>query len=638
MPCIPPVNTDWTTAIDLTPSDAGTLNSNMCFPGPVWFKWTTGNGTGLFQIEDSPFAPTIDVYTDPLGVPIQSGNAFGLFISMEIGVTYYIKVTSRDVSNPFTIDWTFTPCYPANDDFVNADTMVGDSGSIAGDTSCATLEASEPTTGAKNTDTVWYKWTAPFRGTLTLTIDSGGDVINVESFTGLAVYALTGPTASMETSDPTTELAVSVIGGETYYIRIYHSDVDTEGTFTLFWSFVNTPSPPIPIASQPKPQLLGCSQHVAYIQDKCNGPRLCELLDISDLQYDRRLDDISEASVTIPISGDSDDPCCSCLANVWPWCHQLTIVRELDGVVWTGPITKITYGYNSVKIEAKDHMAWLQKRVNEIPVIWAYPNTTVQLTTMAKTIAETAMADDDSPCLLDNILDLGDGFPAGSDRSVGNGIPNSSDTTHVGFEAFGGPTAYDDIVTLANAGMDFTVVNQAIIFQSEKLPDTAIGILTDELILGEIEVARDGALAANRIYVRYDGDDDCAGVCTPQGSPTCPCPGFEEGAQECFGLLEMVVPDSSGGAVNLDSSRVVAQTYLNASRIVPLTVEFAGDTRLSPDCPWRFNSMIPGQRLDVALSKLCVPVYQGFKIQQVTVTDGGDGEAISISLKAQSTS
>ncbi len=232
---------------------------------------------------------------------------------------------------------------------------------------------------------------------------------------------------------------------------------------------------------------LGCSSHVVYVQDKCQGPRLCELLNVSDLQYDRRLDDISAATVTIPITGDVDDPCCTCLADVTPWCHELTIVRESDGVVWTGPITKVTYGYNSVRIEARDKLAWLQKRINEIDVVVAYPNTTVCLTTIGKLIIETAMADDDSPCLLDCILDMGDGLPLGTDRSVKERMPYNP--ALVGFRAFGGPTAYDDLNFLMNSGIDVTVINQCILLSGEKLPDTSIGILTDEMILGEVEVA-----------------------------------------------------------------------------------------------------------------------------------------------------
>lgn len=370
--------------------------------------------------------------------------------------------------------------------------------------------------------------------------------------------------------------------------------------------------------------VLGCSQHVAYIQDKCNGPRLCELSDITELQYDRRLDDISEAFVIIPISGDSDDPCCSCLADVEPWCHQLTIVRELDGVVWSGPVTKVTYGYNSVRIDAKDKLAWLQKRAIPVTITGNNPNTAKCLTTIAKEIIEAAMAEDDSPCLLDCILDMGDGLPFGTDRSRED------------FVAFGGPTAYDDLITMGNGGVDYTVVNQCILLTGESLPDVSIGILTDEMIMGDVSIVKDGDLLANRFWMRYDQDDDCAGHCIPQGSPYCPCPAEATGAVECYGRVEKVIDGI--GMPNLISASVAGQIYLNSSRLVPRTIEFPGETKLSPECPFELNDIIPGQRMDVALSKLCIPIYQGFKIQQLSVTDGSDGESISVSLKTQSTS
>lgn len=111
---------------------------------------------------------------------------------------------------------------------------------------------------------------------------------------------------------------------------------------------------------------LGCSTHTAFIQGKCNRARLCELTDASEITYNRKLDDISTATVVIPITGNDDSACCECLGDVEPWCHQLTIVREGDGVVWTGPIQKVNYGRNEVVIEASDKLAWLLYRVNEI--------------------------------------------------------------------------------------------------------------------------------------------------------------------------------------------------------------------------------------------------------------------------------
>lgn len=373
---------------------------------------------------------------------------------------------------------------------------------------------------------------------------------------------------------------------------------------------------------------LGCKQHTAYIQDKCQGPRLCELQDINTLGYDRRLDDISEAYVEIPISGDVDDPCCQCLGDIEPWCHLLTIVREGDGVVWSGPVQEVIYGFNTVRIQARDKLAWLTVRINE-DFIDLRTNETIEFTTIGKLICEFAMADDDSPCFLespngqDNILDLGDGLPAVYPRGME-------------FNRFDGPDAYNNLISVAEAGMDFTVFNQVLLLMSQELPATSIGTLTDEMILGEISVRKDGAGLANRWFVRYDGDDtDCVdgigGDCGT-GNP-CPCPALVEDITDtsCYGLVERYIPQGAGG-VDRPSAITVGQNSLARSKIVPRLVDFPSGSRLSPETPWELNQMIPGQRINVALSKLCFPLFEGFKLQTVTVTDGPEGEAISIDL------
>ena len=389
---------------------------------------------------------------------------------------------------------------------------------------------------------------------------------------------------------------------------------------------------------------LGCSTHVAYITDKCNGVRICDLENASEINYNRKLDDISDAMVVIPTGGDAHNACCDCLKNVEPWCHQLTIVREGDGVVWSGPVQKVTYGRNQVTIEARDKLAWLLYRVNKVPVDFSLngPATStspgsappyVPLTNIAMEIIRLAMGEDaDEPCFIDGdplinsctsgcggILNMGDDRPADFPRKFY-------------FEAFGGPTAYDDISTLGEAGMDFTVINQTLILMSEDLPNRAIGILTDEMILGDVEVIKDGTTMGNTFWVRYEGDDDCVGTCTPQGSLICPCPGVAEGNHYCYGAIERVI--DSTGAQDVDQATGIAQQYLERGEVVPRRIEFPSGTRLSPDTPWSINDMICGQRVDVALSTLCLPIFQSFKLQAVTVTDNGTDESIAVDLLA----
>ncbi len=386
---------------------------------------------------------------------------------------------------------------------------------------------------------------------------------------------------------------------------------------------------------------LGCSSHVAYIQGKCNGPRMCELLNVTHLGYDRRLDDISDAFVEVSISGDSDNPCCACLGDVEPWCHVLTIMREGDGVVWTGPVQKVTYGYNMVRIDARDKLAWLTVRVdaeavhqfNGLPPVLplTYAVSTVPYTTVAKNVIRTGMANDgDSPCFMGTddcpdcgVLDLGDGRPADENRAID-------------FPYFGGPTVFDDLTTIANCGIDYTVIAGCLILGSAELPAEAIGVLLDEHILGDINIIKDGSLLVNAIYVRYATDTNinvCNQIDPSTGLFINPCPAFEDTDTQCYGLIEKLIPDG-GGVPNSDVARNVAFATLAAAKTIPRRIEFQAGTRLSPDTPWELNDMIPGQRIDVALTKLCVPVFQSFKLQQVTVEDTGAEETISIDLKA----
>lgn len=386
--------------------------------------------------------------------------------------------------------------------------------------------------------------------------------------------------------------------------------------------------------------MLGCSKHVAYVQNKCNGRRLCELVDASEISYNRILDDISEASVTIPLSGDAATPCCQCLADVEPWCHQLTIVREGDGVVWTGPIQKITYGKDQVVIQAKDKLAWLLAAINEIAVDYT-DNDTVSMTDIAMQIIRVAVAEQD-----DQICFIGSDDPfTNCDTGECNGIINLGDDRPAGFprsflfEPFAGPTAFDDLSQLADSGIDFTVINQVLILKSEDLPTRSIGILTDDLILGDVEITKDGTQMSNRVYVRYEGDDDCVGSCgLPGPGDGCPCPAVSEAPTQCYGRVERLLDNLS---INFntdvtkaqDTAKEVADKYIEIGATAPRLIELPAGTRLSPECNFGINELIPGQRIDVALTTFCFPVFQRFKLQGMNVNDNGTEEVITVDLQ-----
>ena len=156
--------------------------------------------------------------------------------------TMQIDVTPGRVSSP--------PRPPANDDFADAVTISGASGSLSlGSTKYATTEPGEPSP-SYGSASVWYRWTAPATGDITLsTAGSRYDTV-LGVYAGTAVDALTR-VASSDNEDPANEVYTSkavahVRAGVTYSIAVAGWEGWT-GPLKLAWSFAAdpvTPSPP----------------------------------------------------------------------------------------------------------------------------------------------------------------------------------------------------------------------------------------------------------------------------------------------------------------------------------------------------------------------------------------------------------
>jgi hypothetical protein len=113
---------------------------------------------------------------------------------------------------------------PANDNFANATVLSGSSVTITGTNANATKEAGEPNhggnTGGKS---VWYRWTAPSSGTVT--IDTHGSSFDtlLGAYTGTSVSALT--TVASDDDDPaggttTSKVTFAATAGTTYMIAV----------------------------------------------------------------------------------------------------------------------------------------------------------------------------------------------------------------------------------------------------------------------------------------------------------------------------------------------------------------------------------------------------------------------------------
>ena len=110
---------------------------------------------------------------------------------------------------------------PTNDNFANASVLSGVSGSVSADTSGATREAGEPTVvGNAGGHSVWYGWTAPASGSVS--VDTHGSVFDttLAVYTGSSLSGLSKLVENDDTSDTTSKVSFTAVAGVSYWIQV----------------------------------------------------------------------------------------------------------------------------------------------------------------------------------------------------------------------------------------------------------------------------------------------------------------------------------------------------------------------------------------------------------------------------------
>lgn len=325
---------------------------------------------------------------------------------------------------------------------------------------------------------------------------------------------------------------------------------------------------------------VGCATHSYSITDR-DGGLVTSSGELTDVQYNRVLDDASTAQVILGVSGAA---CCAELGSVRSWRHWLNIYRD-DDFMWSGPITNVDWAWDQVTVSATDIIGLLDRRVPH----QAFTFTGTDLTEIARQLIEDGFAPDDPG---HNVTIIG---AAG----VTGGRTYSKDV---------GQTA-DHLRDLADTGLDFTAVGANIVLLPEDHCDV-VGRLSDDDLPEGVTVSEDGAALATRWVVAGDESLDVLGTAG--------------GADAYYGLLERYVEQTS--ITDQASADAAAAAKLKASLPVPVFIDTQNIT-LSPTADVEVLALVPGWCLDITTSSTCRDITQRLKITGIQISeDGGDGD------------
>ncbi len=224
----------------------------------VWYSWTAPfDGIATFNTTGSSFDTLLGVYVgtsvDSLTTVAQDNNSGGNLTSKvtfnaPAGTRFYISVDgSNGVQGNIALNWTmsFPSQAGSNDTLAQATVLSGNSGTLFDYNFFATAEPFEtdpfsPVVFGRNS--MWYTWTAPSDGVLTVdTIGSSFDTL-LDIYTGTGAPALA---VRNENDDfigrKTSQISMLVTAGTVYRISVNGYNF-AEGFIRLDWNFTPPPA------------------------------------------------------------------------------------------------------------------------------------------------------------------------------------------------------------------------------------------------------------------------------------------------------------------------------------------------------------------------------------------------------------
>lgn len=357
-----------------------------------------------------------------------------------------------------------------------------------------------------------------------------------------------------------------------------------------------------------------CSTHTCFLYDRGGERQIGELSPLSVVRWERKRDDISTATIVLPVRSPECDRILGILATGR---HEIVIYRA-DERVWEGVVTHLTYQGDGVEIIARDVMHRVYRCIMEGEYNNAYPNVTTVIKRVDH-ILRNEMARHEALDPPVNVLPFLTLHETPSDaRTTAHTLPFAS-------------SVFEHIDSMAaRSGLDYTVVGRAIhLFDV----DTSLGTtptLTASDFLGPVIITEYGMELATRVAV-HDGNGNA---------------GLAGGLDPYYGLVEVAhaaydenTRDPDAPLPTTSEMQSQAQRILAGANPSPVVVRVPDGSSLNPLGVLSIRDMVPGVRIPVSAELPGRHIVQLQKLDHVRVEESGGagvgqgiGESIRVTL------
>jgi len=267
--------------------------------------------------------------------------------------------------------------------------------------------------------------------------------------------------------------------------------------------------------------------------------------------------------------------------------------------VWQGPVYDIKEYKDRIEITARDVIAYLDRRLNNIGFDFTPTGVgAADVGTIFSSLVNNGLAADDPGIL-----------PYFTFELVGSLTQRKATVYQV--------VIGDELRDLARLNLDFTTMGRALIATKEKTASQYAGspiVLTEDHFLGELEVNVAGSETATFAAVLGDGAIGASGS-----------------VNIFYGLIQRLV--RAERVLDNPSAGLMAALIVDESNPTPVFVVIPQDGRLSYDAPVTIEQLVCGTRIDVYVGSYCRKVSMAAKLTRVAVEWAPSvGESVGISL------